>query len=195
MLTVGLVFGAIWLIDRVPGPSHPSDDIPRVALRAYRQASAQRCPDLPWSVLAGIGRIESRHGTWGGARPDRRGTVTPPIIGIRLDGTRDTARIPDTDGGRLDGDRRFDRAVGPMQFIPSTWRRYAIDANGDGVADPHNLHDAAHTAAAYLCAAGAEDRDGLPGALLAYNRSHPYVDAVLAAAAEYDEPMVAPVER
>ncbi len=46
-------------------------------------------------------------------------------------------------------------AVGWMQFLPSTWKRWAVDANGDGIADPYNPVDAIFTAARYLHAAGA----------------------------------------
>ena len=61
------------------------------------------------------------------------------------------ALIRDTDNGVLDGDRRFDRAVGPMQFIPTTWRLYDADGNNDGVTDPQNIYDAALASARYLC--------------------------------------------
>jgi hypothetical protein len=77
--------------------------------------------------------------------------------------------------------------VGPMQFIPSTWRRLGRDGNHDGVADPNNLFDAATSAAAYLCLAGGDltDRDGLRRAVYAYNHSWRYVDAVLGWASTY----------
>ena len=60
-----------------------------------------------------------------------------------------------------------------MQFIPSTWRRYAVDANGDGVQDPNNVYDAAAGAAHYLCNAAGhlEDDASLTRAYLAYNHS------------------------
>jgi Transglycosylase SLT domain/Peptidase family M23 len=68
-------------------------------------------------------------------------------------------------------------AVGWMQFLPSTWRRYAVDANGDGVADPYNPVDAVFTAARYLHAAGASSN--LPQAIFAYNHASWYVQSVL----------------
>jgi membrane-bound lytic murein transglycosylase B len=108
---------------------------------------------IDWSWLAGIGRIESKHGQYGGARLAPNGDSTPHVIGEALNGVK-WDYITDTDGGRYDGDTRFDHAVGPMQFIPSTCAIYGTDANGDGVADPFNVNDAALAAARYLCTAG-----------------------------------------
>jgi murein DD-endopeptidase MepM/ murein hydrolase activator NlpD len=68
-------------------------------------------------------------------------------------------------------------AVGWMQFLPSTWRLYGVDANGDGVKDPYNPVDAIFAAARYLRAAGA-DTD-LRRAVFAYNHANWYVDSVL----------------
>jgi murein DD-endopeptidase MepM/ murein hydrolase activator NlpD len=67
-------------------------------------------------------------------------------------------------------------AVGWMQFLPSTWQRYAVDANGDGVADPYNPADAIFTAARYLHAAGASQN--LSQAIFAYNHATWYVQSV-----------------
>jgi Transglycosylase SLT domain len=68
-------------------------------------------------------------------------------------------------------------AVGWMQFLPSTWKQYAVDANGDGIRDPFNPADAIFTAARYLRAAGAATN--LRGAIFAYNHANWYVDSVL----------------
>jgi murein DD-endopeptidase MepM/ murein hydrolase activator NlpD len=68
-------------------------------------------------------------------------------------------------------------AVGWMQFMPSTWRLYGVDANGDQVQDPYNPADAIFAAARYLRAAGA-DKD-LRKAVFAYNHANWYVDSVL----------------
>jgi Transglycosylase SLT domain/Peptidase family M23 len=68
-------------------------------------------------------------------------------------------------------------AVGWMQFLPSTWKRYAVDANGDGIADPYNPADAIFTAARYLHAAGASQN--LSQAVFAYNHATWYVQSVL----------------
>ena len=92
------------------------------------------------------------------------------------------ASIPDSDGGRWDGDTTWDRAVGPMQFIPTTWRSLGRDGNGDRVADPNNLFDAAVSAAGYLCLGGGGDLSDparLRQAVYGYNHSWAYVDAVL----------------
>jgi membrane-bound lytic murein transglycosylase B len=175
-------------------PTGGGATVPALALRAYREAAAWAdgydagCR-LPWTVLAGIGRIESNHGLFGGpaTRLSPSGAVSPRITGPPLDGNG-VARIPDSDGGRWDGDTTWDRAVGPMQFIPTTWRSLGRDGNGDRVADPNNLFDAAVSAAGYLCASGGgslADPARLRQAIYAYNHSWPYVDAVLGWARVY----------
>ena len=68
-------------------------------------------------------------------------------------------------------------AVGWMQFIPSTWKRYGVDANGDGVADPYNPVDAIFSAARYLHAAGASNN--LADAVFSYNHAGWYVQSVM----------------
>jgi membrane-bound lytic murein transglycosylase B len=168
--------------------------IPALALRAYREAAAWASGfdpgcGLSWTVLAGIGRVESNHGRSGGAatRFSAAGTVSPTITGPPLDG-QGVARIPDSDGGRWDGDLVWDRAVGPMQFIPSTWRSLGRDGNDDGVADPNNLFDSAVSAAAYLCLSvdgSLTDPAVLRQAIYNYNHSWPYVDAILGWARVY----------
>ena len=161
-------------------------DLSLVALDAYwraAQAIALEQPEcgVSWWALAGIGRTESRHGRFGGRSVGIDGQVDSPVIGIPLDGTRATRVISDTDGGRLDGDVVFDRAVGPMQFIPSTWSRWGADLSGNGVADPQNFYDATLSAARYLCAygPGLDTDDGLRRAFFGYNRSLSYVETVL----------------
>lgn len=162
------------------------------ALQAYGYAAARTAGASPgcglgWTTLAGIGAVESRHGSYGGARLDERGRALPPIVGVPLNGGPGVADVPDTDDGALDGDPTHDRAVGPMQFIPQTWQQWGIDADGDGVADPNNLNDAALTAARYLCAGGRDLRteDGWRAALFSYNRSRTYADSVLRYAIDY----------
>ena len=135
--------------------------IPATALDAYRRAAAAANPacGITWPLLAAIGRVESNHGRFAGATLHSDGLSTPPIIGIRLDGSRSVV-VRDTDGGRLDGDPTYDHAVGPMQFIPSTWAVYRADGNGDGRYDPFNIYDAAAATASYLCQAGGNLRTG-----------------------------------
>jgi membrane-bound lytic murein transglycosylase B len=171
--------------------SFSANGIPAVALAAYRRATnaadrADRSCHLGWTLLAGIGRVESDHGQFGGAQLLADGLSTIPVIGPPLNG-KGTALIRDTDNGRLDGDRTFDRAVGPMQFIPSTWAVWASDGDHDGQANPFDINDASLAAARYLCAAGGDlaTHAGKVRAVLAYNHSMNYVHLVLAYAALY----------
>ncbi|RVW03123.1 lytic transglycosylase domain-containing protein [Rhodococcus xishaensis] len=165
--------------------------IPEIVLNAYRSAelaaaSTQPGCGLPWNLLAGIGKIESGHA--GGGRTDAAGTTVTPILGPTLDGhLAGHEIITDTDLGVLDGDPVHDRAVGPMQFIPSTWARFASDGNGDGVADPNNVFDASLSAARYLCSGGLDLRDPeqQSRAVLRYNNSTSYEASVLSWSAAY----------
>ncbi|MEO6629070.1 MAG: lytic transglycosylase domain-containing protein [Aquihabitans sp.] len=156
-------------------------DLSLVALHAYWRASEVAPCRIPWWVLAGVGRVESHHGTAQGSRVTATGDTTNWIRGVALDGHPGTLAIPDTDGGRYDADPVWERAVGPMQFIPGTWARWAVDADHDGAADPHNLYDAAAAAARYLCFSRGDlmTEGTIRGALLAYNRSVPYGTNVL----------------
>lgn len=167
-----------------------STGIPVRALQAYATAHLIiqiEQPDcgLSWNTLAGIGLIETAHGSHGGAVLGTDGRPEPPIRGAALDGNG-VAAIPDTDGGSWDGDAVWDRAVGPMQFIPDTWSRWGVDADGDGRADPNQIDDAALAAGRYLCASGEmRSVDGWRGAVFSYNHLDTYVDAVAEAANRY----------
>ncbi|SIR77902.1 lytic transglycosylase domain-containing protein [Williamsia sterculiae] len=170
------------LLDRWARPLASKTGIPAVSLEAYGNAAEierQQHPEcgLAWTTLAGVGGVESKHGTYRGARVAANGDVRPPIRGVVLDGTAGNARIPDSDGGALDGDDTLDRAMGPFQFIPETWRRYGVDANGDGVASPDNIDDAALSAARYLCVSGGDltTAQGWQKAVRVYNNSTQYV--------------------
>lgn len=161
------------------------------ALQAYATAAQRLAREQPgcgigWNTLAGIGFVESEHGTIDGSRVSRSGRVSPPIVEIPLDGTT-TDAIPDTDGGSLDYDTVWDRAVGPMQFIPSTWRAWASDGNGDGIEDPQNIDDAAYAAARYLCVTGGDltTSEGWIAAVAAYNDTIDYNHRVAEAADLY----------
>ncbi|MGP4020318.1 lytic transglycosylase domain-containing protein [Saccharopolyspora sp. 5N708] len=173
--------------DRAPvGPL----GIPASVLAAYQRAERTLARTDPgcgvhWSVLAGIGRIESNHARSG--RVDTDGRTLSPILGPQLAGGPGVAAIADTDNGRLDGDTTWDRAVGPMQFIPSTWRNYAVDGNDDRISDPHNVFDATRAAGQYLCAGGGNlrDRAQLAAAVFRYNHSESYVRTVLSWADAY----------
>jgi membrane-bound lytic murein transglycosylase B len=167
-------------------------DVPARALMAYGNAelalrTTQPNCHLSWATLAGIGRIESNHGRYGGAQLGADGRPSKPIIGVPLDGSAGVKTITDTDGGRYDGDATHDRAVGPMQFIPSTWRRWTSDADLDGRGDPQQIDDAALAAGRYLCAG---DRDlATPkdwwAAVFSYNNSVPYGQKVFGLADGY----------
>ncbi|WP_309115696.1 lytic murein transglycosylase, partial [Saccharothrix sp.] len=158
--------------------------IPGVMLDAYMKAANRLAATTPgcnlhWSLLAGIGRIESGHAR--GGRVDAAGTTVHPILGPVLNGGPGMAAIRDTDGGRYDQDTTWDRAVGPMQFIPSTWAAYAADGNGDGETNPNNVFDATVGAGNYLCAGGANlnDPQQRARAVFRYNHSEEYVRTVL----------------
>ena len=158
--------------------------IPPRALAAYAGVAISfqtRTCGIGWNTLAGIGEVESRHGTIFGGSIAANGSAIPPIFGIPLRGGA-VANIPDSDQGVIDGDTTIDRAVGPMQFIPEAWRNWHVDGNADGVQDPQNIDDATLAAAGYLCRAGGNALDtenGWRQAVLAYNGSNRYLADVI----------------
>ncbi|GAA2042942.1 hypothetical protein GCM10009819_31830 [Agromyces tropicus] len=164
--------------------------IPERALSAYALAHVVIAAERPecgidWTTVAAIGAVESGHGSHGGAELDGNGVARPTIVGPALDGNG-VAAIHDTDDGLLDGDSTWDRAVGPMQFIPSTWDMWGSDASGDGIADPSQIDDAALAAARYLCASGPmTSAEGWRGAVYSYNHDSDYVDKVAGIASGY----------
>jgi hypothetical protein len=157
--------------------------IPSDLFKAYQNAAQLLATEIPscrihWSLLASIGRIESNHAR--GGQVDAMGNTAPKILGPVLNGGG-FAAIRDTDNGALDDDPRWDRAVGAMQFIPSTWRGYASDGNDDGVSSPHNIYDATVAAGRYLCSGGldlSKPKDQAV-AVFRYNHSDSYVTTVL----------------
>ena len=158
--------------------------IPETVLAAYRAAATTVVRTAPgcrltWPLVAGIGKVESGHASAGAVDAD--GTTRRPILGPQLTGTGGNAAIPDTDGGALDHDATWDRAVGPTQFIPSSWRTYGADGNGDGRADPDNVFDAGLATARYLCSGGGDLSDAAArhDAVFRYNHSEEYVATVL----------------
>lgn len=170
-------------------PSGPLG-VPGAAMAAYQSAADRLGHEVPgcqldWTLIAGIGQVETHHG-YGRFNDD--GTTAEPIYGPRLDGAiPGTAVIRDSDHGELDGDREYDRAVGPVQFIPETWRKLGKDGNDDGKADPNNIFDSAYSTAHYLCGGGGamtvpEQRDA---AIKSYNASDAYVQNVVAWAQGY----------
>ena len=177
------------------------EGIPAPVLDAYVQAAArlegeyEQCQGMGWPVLAGVGKVESNHVA--GRQVSASGDVRPTMIGPRLDGSGvggNTTPHMDSDGGEWDGDTGYDRAVGPMQFIPTTWASHGLDGNGDGIADPHNVFDAMWSAAVYLCVSHPRaepvdftDPDHLEAALLRYNRAGWYADQVMGHIEAYTE--------
>ena len=163
-----------------------ASSIPQAALAAYQRAEAvinqaDKSCDIPWELIAAIGRVESDHGRFGGNSLDAQGVARPGIYGIALNGKNNTQRISDTDGGDYDNDTRFDRAVGPMQFIPSTWSVVGVDGDSDGTRNPQDVDDAALATAVYLCS-GDDDlsaEKGQRASVYRYNHSNEYVDLVL----------------
>lgn len=167
-----------------------STGIPAAAVRAYGRASLN-APDscsLGWTTLAGVGWVETHHGSIGGRTLGDDGVPSSPVLGPALDGTGAFARIEASPHGTaLHGDEEWERAVGPMQFLPATWAELGVDGDGDGTKDPQDLDDAAMAAASLLCRAGG-DLGGVEGwsrAVLGYNRSTQYVRDVNAAARHY----------
>jgi membrane-bound lytic murein transglycosylase B len=166
--------------------------IPERALLAYagaaisKAAAAPAC-QLSWTTLAAIGEVESDHGRHGGSSIGADGTVSPPIYGVALNG-RGVALIPDSDGGAIDGDPTGDRAVGPMQLIPQTWRNWHTDGNGDGVENPQNIEDAVMAATNYLCRASTalQTESGWRAAISAYNSAGSYLGTVARVAVAYN---------
>ncbi|GAB5902739.1 lytic transglycosylase domain-containing protein [Mycobacteroides chelonae] len=165
--------------------------IPKIALDAYQNAERMMAKAAPgcgvsWNLLAGIGRIESGHANNGAT--DIKGRVVRPIYGPSLDGSLPGNEvIVDHEQSRTQGAQVYVRAMGPMQFLPSTWNHYASDGDGDGKADPQNVFDASLAAARYLCSGGLNlrDRSQVMSSILRYNNSMAYAQNVLAWAAGY----------
>lgn len=184
-----LLAGAAWLAIGRPDLPMVGGRMSPVAYDAYHRAASASVSitdacNVRWEILAAIGQVESKHGRLDPSHEVAEdGTVTPAIRGQALNGTNGTQTIHDTDDGALDGDATWDRAMGPLQFIPTTWNELGRDGNDDGMVDPDNIYDAALTAAAHLCLREPGDyavRAQLRRALIAYNASGEYADRVLA---------------
>ncbi|WP_331727383.1 NlpC/P60 family protein (plasmid) [Kitasatospora sp. NBC_00374] len=193
LLVLGIVsLPVISMIDSAdPGSTAPVGmigDIPGRMVQAYVRAAsampqmAPACKGMTWQLLAGIGKVESNHAA--GHQIDPAGLITPPIIGPVLNGSGaggNTTAIRDTDGGKWDGNSEYDAAVGPMQFLPSTFAGYSGRVRPDGTGNPNNADDETLAAALYLCGNGRDltDIGQLRRAVLSYNTSNAYVDDVL----------------
>jgi hypothetical protein len=140
-----------------PPSSAARADVPRGYLVLYRAAAPRYCPGLSWSVLAGVGKVESDHGR---AR----------LPGVRSGWNRAGAAGP----------MQFGIGVGRAG---NAWARFGRDDDRDGRASVYDPGDAIPAAARYLCNAGAPHR--LDAALYAYNHSSAYVALVKRWAARY----------
>ncbi|MFL6091242.1 MAG: lytic transglycosylase domain-containing protein [Aeromicrobium sp.] len=143
---------------------------------------------LGWNTLAGIGWIETGHGTTRGSMLMPDGRTSQLILGPALDGTKGTRAINATVADHAaTGDPEWDHAAGPMQFIGGTWARWGVDGNQDGIVDRNNIDDAALAAAMYLCNGGRDlsTDQGWSDAIRSYNHSNKYVLAVSKRANKY----------
>lgn len=202
---IGAAGGALMMVNVLLGgsasssPVNPPAAVPGLhpeLLKAYVNAAtktptvAPNCRGMRWQILAGIAQIESHNAE--GRTISATGDVTPPIIGPVLDGSGvggNTTAIRDTDQGVWDRNTTYDAAVGVLQFIPSSFRAYGRDGNGDHIADPHNVYDNALGAVVHLCGTSPIDLanpDSLRQSLYGYNRSWAYVDNVTQAIATFD---------
>ena len=168
--------------------------IPVVAVQAYGYAelvAARTAPNchLSWTTIAAIALVESGHGSANGAVLGADGSVQPAIYGLPLDGKGGRSLIRDTDQGAVDGDATYDRAIGPLQFLPATWKEMMVDADNSGAADPHDIDDASLAAALYLCKGGRDlaKADAWWAAILSYNALRPYAQKVFDAANSYGQ--------
>jgi membrane-bound lytic murein transglycosylase B len=178
---VRLLVDDSWLAGASEGSGIPLRALTAYAGTALLTSSVDPECRLDWATLAGIGYVESRHGTIDGGELGADGRPTEPIYGPRLDGTR-FDRVEDNDGGALDGDAEVDRAMGPLQIIPATWMAWASSGW-----DPQNVDQQAVTAARYLCEAGGDlsTESGWRAAIAAYNPAESYAGKVAEAASRY----------
>ncbi|SMH45383.1 hypothetical protein SAMN06295885_2524 [Rathayibacter oskolensis] len=178
---VRLLTSADWLASTAEGSGIPERALTAYAGTALLTSAVDPDCRLDWATLAGIGYVESRHGTIFGGALGEDGRPSEPIYGPRLDGTRFDL-VEDNDGGALDGDSEVDRAMGPLQIIPATWMAWASSGW-----DPQNVDQQAVTAARYLCEAGGDlsTESGWRAAIAAYNPAGSYAGKVAEAASRY----------
>jgi hypothetical protein len=183
------------------GSAPALEDIPTHALAAYQRAAtvidlADDSCDLDWQLLAALGKVLTDDGRVGGAELDENGVPRPWVVGERLTGRHGTQRVPDTDSGSLDRDKRLDRAVGPMLLLPGVWSVVSVDGDGDGRRNPQDVDDAALGAAVLLCA-GPGDLSKAAHRRSEVRRFHPgtdYTRSVLGVRAAYlDAELPSPV--
>jgi membrane-bound lytic murein transglycosylase B len=168
------------------------DRIPSASLAAYQRAelimgvAVSRCR-LDWTVLAGVGEVESDHGRAGGNRVTDEGVSRPGVFGKPLNGRGGRARKRDTDAGSLDDNSRWDAPAGPMGLLPSTWSAVAVDSDGDGKRNLQDVDDAALGVAVFVCNGGRDlsVRAELRAALRSLNPTPGYARLVMSLARSY----------
>jgi cell wall-associated NlpC family hydrolase len=169
MIAIAAATGVLTILPGGAGALAPTaqalQGIPPAYLARYQQA-AQRCPGLPWTVLAAIGEVESDHG-------------------------RSTAPGVDNGANSAGAAGPMQMGVGTGQAGDAFWR-FAVDGDADGIASPYDPADAIPTAAAYLCQALADHHGDLAGAVFAYNHAESYVERVLTLAGSYGATVEAP---
>ena len=163
-----------------------TNGIPSAALYAYHRtqsllAQADADCKLPWNLVAAIGRAESNHGRSDGNALSIEGVAEPGIYGDA------NKAVKDTDGGKIDKSATLDRPVGPMQILPGTWAKLAVDSDGDGAKDPQDIDDAATTTGVFLCSGTGDlsTPDGVRAAVARYNNSGSYTDLVMKVSEAY----------
>lgn len=178
---------ADWVAETAEENAIPLRAMSAYAGAALRIAETQPECNLGWNTLAGIGSVETSHASIDDSGLDAQGGAEPAIIGPVLDGSEEVMEVPDTDQGEYDDDDDWDRAVGPMQFLPETWESYAVDGNQDGQTDPQQIDDAVLTAGTYLCETAddfSDDEQWLQ-AVTTYNQSTDYARDVARIATSY----------
>ncbi|MBR8741039.1 hypothetical protein DSY14_04730 [Nocardiopsis sp. MG754419] len=158
-----------------PGASdHARTEISEAYLEAYRESGRET--NVPWPILAGVGMVESTHGTGASSGIDSgtnaKGAAGPMQFGVLNDGASGNAWTHPENGSRRiptddfthptfwdDTSVRFDEG--------GVWRPFAVDADGDGYIDVYDIRDASKGAAGYLLYLGIEDDETL--ALTRYN--------------------------
>ncbi|MCA9349426.1 lytic murein transglycosylase, partial [Candidatus Saccharibacteria bacterium] len=135
------------------------NDIPETMLWRYKKYSEEYCPGLDWTVIAGMYKKESNHGRYPNNTVAADGTVSNPIIGDVLT-------------------RSGERAIGPGQFLPSTWSSVGFDADGDGEVNAQDADDAIASSVRYICP-GVGKNDNYKSAVAIYNGSSSYYTGVM----------------
>ena len=165
-----------------PAPAPEPAPAPAPAPEAPAPAPAPEAPAADAPAPAAPAEGEPAQGEGAPAE----GAVAAPAAPAPAPVIKRLALILDTDDGVLDGDTVYDRAVGPMQFIPTTWRLFDADGNLDGETDPQNIYDAALASARYLCAASPMTTlAGEQRAYFAYNHDLDYSRNVTNAGRDY----------